>query len=70
MHRCGNDMAISAMRTARPTTRAAHAFTHFIKTNSYAAASGFIHFGGCHPTDPFVARERRDIRPHLRHNRV
>jgi hypothetical protein len=65
-----NDAVISAVGTTRPTTRPAHTLTHFIKTNSYAAASGFILFSGCNPTDPFIARQWRDIRPHLRHNQV
>ena len=57
--------AISAMGTTCPTARAAHAFAHFIKANSYASASGFILFGGCNPTDPFIARQRRNVLPRL-----
>jgi hypothetical protein len=46
----------SAMATTCPTAGAAHAFAHFIEADRYAAASGFILFGGCHPTYPFIAR--------------
>jgi hypothetical protein len=64
------DAVISAVGTACPTTWATHPFTHFIETNSYSALSGFIQLGGRNPADPFIAGQRRDIRPYLRRDRV
>ncbi len=61
---------VSTMGTTRPTTRPAHAFSHFIEADADAAAPGFIFLGGCNPADPFVACQGRDVRPYMLRNRV
>jgi hypothetical protein len=49
------DRIISAMRTSGPTTRSAHTFSHFIKTDLYAAVPGLIFLSGCDPAYPLIA---------------
>ena len=58
------------MRATRPTARSAHPFAHFIEADSYPVVSGFILLSRCHPTNPLIARQRCDIRPHILHNGV
>ena len=58
---------ISTMRATSPTTWSAHAFAHFIKTDCYTAVPSFIFLGRYDPADPFIARERCDIRPYSFH---
>jgi hypothetical protein len=61
---------MSSVRTARPTTRPTHSFAHLIKANGNTALSGFLFFGGGHPTDPLVAGKHSDIRPDAFYSRV
>src|SRR6185312_140165 len=49
------DRITLAMRTSGPTTRSAHAFTHFIKADRNAAVPGLVLLGGCDPTYPLIA---------------
>ena len=58
------------MRAAGPTARTAHAFAHFIKADCYTTVSGFIFLGRCNPANPFIARERCDIRPYILCHRI
>jgi len=58
------------MRASGPTTRSAHAFTHFIKPDNDTMIARFIFLRGGYPTDPLIARERCDVRPHKLHLRV
>ena len=51
------------MRTTCPATGAAHAFAHFIETNSDATFSRLRFFRVFHPANPLVSREWRDIEP-------
>ena len=60
----------SAMRTSGPTARSAHAFSHFIETDFYAAVPGLVLLGGCDPAYPLIARQRRNARPKTGDNRV
>ena len=46
-----------------PAARPAHAFMHLIHADSDAAFSGGILLGRGDPTNPFVARQRGEIRP-------
>ncbi len=56
---------ISTMRASGPTTRPAHALSHFIETYFYAATPGLIFPGGCDPAYPLIACQWRDARPHV-----
>ena len=58
------------MRASGPATRSAHAFSHFIKTDFYAAVPGLVFLGGCHPAYPLIACQWRHARPYIRDNCV
>jgi hypothetical protein len=58
------------MRTTRPTAGPPHAFTHLIEADAYATCSGFVFLSRCNPTDPLVACQRSDVRPHVLHDRI
>lgn len=68
------------MRTAGPAAWPApayatasagkHAFAHFIKPDRDAAPSRLSLLRGGNPADPFVACERRNIRPHVFDDRI
>jgi hypothetical protein len=60
----------SAMRTSGPTTRSAHAFSHFIKTGFYTAVPGVVFLSGCHPANPLIACQWRNAPPYTRDNCV
>lgn len=53
----------SAVRTTRPAARPAHAFAHLVETCRYAALSRLFFCRRGDPTDPLIARERRNVFP-------
>jgi hypothetical protein len=60
----------SPVRTSRPTTGSAHAFSHFVETDDYTAISGLVLFSGCDPANPLIAREWRNACPYVGDNWV
>ena len=58
------------MRTSGPTARSAHAFSHLIETDLYAAVPGVVFPGGRDPAYPLIACQWRNARPDIRDNRV
>src|SRR5215469_7700636 len=60
----------SAMRASRPTARPAHAFSHFIETDFYAAVPRLVFLGGGDPAYPLIACQWRNARPYIHDNCV
>ena len=60
----------SAVRTARPATRAAHSFFKFGAYALNVLPSGFRFLDGNNPADPFIACEWRNILPFSPRRRV
>jgi hypothetical protein len=58
------------MRTTGPTAGPAHALAHLVKPDGDTAFSSYVFLSGGDPADPLVARQRRNVRPHLSCNRV
>ena len=54
---------ISAVRTAWPATRPAHSFFELATYPLNVLPSGFRFLDGYNPTDPLIARQRRDVLP-------
>ena len=63
-------LSSSSMRTTFPTARPTHTLAHFIEADYDPPGPGFIFLGRSHPTDPLVARQGRDICPHISHDSV
>jgi hypothetical protein len=61
---------ISAVRTAWPATRAAHSFLKLPADSLNVLPSGFRFLDGDNPTDPLIARQRRNILPFCPRYRV
>ena len=53
----------SPMRAAGPTTRPAHSALELREGFLDADIPRFGFFAGGHPTDPLIARQRRDVVP-------
>lgn len=51
------------MRTARPTTWSALSFEEFFAKSLDVIFSRFCLLHDCRPTDPFIARESREVVP-------
>ena len=59
-----------AMRAAAPAARPTHTAQHLIQADRDAAASGFVFLRLLYPTNPFIPRQRRNIRPYTLHLRI
>ena len=58
------------MGAAGPAARPPHASAHLIDADSYTTTSGLVLFGRSNPANPFIPRERCNIRPQSLRPRV
>ena len=57
------NILVGSMNTTNPTARSAHAFLEFWDNLFDVFVACFLLLWGNNPTDPFIARQRREASP-------